>query len=249
MKKEALGDTVDRPPISRVGVFHFGKRDEGKPIVQLHCALDNEDAGSLKSSLLVLPEGFNVVGSYLKGYDHERTILSSLIELSRHFGVAFLVGLMEGGRPPDRLNASYLIDGNVMSLLACKRCQDRFGGYRPSRVFKARTHRGMWIVSLICIDSWDGDGNTESAKLCECLRSKMKNTRWDGLKTILSIPAHMTRTSPKDTTERWSGFFDSIAVSNSATDQSVIYLRDQRHNHPDRLGTSNWISFVSTATC
>jgi hypothetical protein len=107
----------------------------------------------------------------------------------------------------------------------------------------------MWIVSLICMDSWDGDGNTESAKLCECLRSKMKNTRLDGLKTILCIPAHMTRTSPKDTAERWSGFFDSIAVSNSATDQSVIYLRDQRHNHPDRLGTSNWISFVSTATC
>jgi hypothetical protein len=61
VKKEALGDTVDRPPISRVGVFHFGKRDEGKPIVQLHCALDNE------------------------GCDHEPTILSSLIELSRHF--------------------------------------------------------------------------------------------------------------------------------------------------------------------
>jgi hypothetical protein len=93
VKKEALGDTVDRPPISRVGVFHFGKRNEGRPIVQLHCALDNEDAGSLKSSLLVLPEGFNVVGSYLKGYDHERTILSSLIELSRHF--VLLTSLME----------------------------------------------------------------------------------------------------------------------------------------------------------
>jgi len=84
-----------RPSIKRIGFFHFGNFDKSSAVYSLERALDRTELkGRLNHSLIVLPEGFNVVGGYYSAVPTlDAPTKSELQRLSVNRGISFVVGL------------------------------------------------------------------------------------------------------------------------------------------------------------
>jgi hypothetical protein len=87
--------------VRRIGFFHFGINHK-YPFEELHVAMDQ--SGTLKDTLIVLPEAFNIGKMYgEKGFCNcDRRALLELQDLSTHFGVGIVAGLVINELPNTR---------------------------------------------------------------------------------------------------------------------------------------------------
>ena len=128
----------------------------------------NKLGSALNDFLIVLSEGFNVLGWYHSRDELDSSIKEQLLDQSRKQHVAFVVGLMENCEAGQRCNFSYILDATPgcerNQILSWKLREDlRFG--TPSTKFFSTPidHRGFGIASLICNDYMEfGDPDKQS---------------------------------------------------------------------------------------
>jgi predicted amidohydrolase len=238
--------------IQRIGVFHYGKRDQasqgpGSAISQLRAELDK--SGDLSNSLLVLPEAFNIDGPYSERADgskptHDPSIRRHLSELSKLFKVAFVAGVMDGKQPiradalPQRYNSALLVDGSTELVLSRKSFDDGIG-YVAEAYCQSVTYRGLTITCLICADSFQHNRTNNK----ECLkRLQARRDQSTGV-SILCIPSHLTTQvpPPRCIIDDWKKYFDAVAFSNSAPNHSSGILCDGRYCEGAFSSSENWI--------
>jgi hypothetical protein len=223
--------------LAGIGVFHFGQRNLGRPIEQLTQALDESPAPA--DTLLVLPEAFNIKGEY-SDTDHDRTILCSLIELSKRYNIAFMAGLMEGAQAPDRFNGGYLIDSDTVALLTYKRCNDSKGGYTVKKYFEPKVYRGITLACLICADSYS-DASCSNMEFHKEIKQRFTKAE-DG--TVLCVPAHLQTLDPREgIVNHWRQHFEVVAFANCTENQeSLIYADGKYHEAANCGAKENWIT-------
>jgi predicted amidohydrolase len=196
-----------------IGVFHFGK-DHGKPILALESAISDfiGNGGTLKNSLVVLPEGFNL-GRHYYGMEPPKddlSILDCLASLSTTFQCAFVAGLVvkdtPGVSPP--YSSAYLIDGLCQprqQILTRKKKKD---STETSRVFpddswvanytacptyepRALSQRGLAVAALICLDAEsDLESRDDYDLRCDAVAKMLSDCKCRH--SLLCIPAYMS---------------------------------------------------------
>ena len=165
--------------IAKIGAFHFGK-NHSNPLEELRTVLDKADRtemesgkGPLASSLIVLPEAFNIRKQYRDArsqchfYPDDPCCLRRIAE---DFGVAFVVGLIleQGYGIMPRFSSAYFIDASRQVLMCHKICKDNFEGsdndtkynYKACKVAECDLQNpyvheteGIVIGALICLDA------------------------------------------------------------------------------------------------
>jgi hypothetical protein len=128
-----------------VGVFHFGSEDKERPIESLRAELKKLDS-DVSGWLMVLPEGFNVVGGYPKG-NPDQSIKMTLLEISESSRLAFVVGLIETDEKSRKFNLSCLLDGFETQHILSRKYDPRSPDEVPNPAFCAApiVHRGLAI--------------------------------------------------------------------------------------------------------
>jgi hypothetical protein len=161
-----LSCTQSMSSIGRVGFFHFGSDEKEDPIGALTSAIEkwfreqrSNPIGAipeLTDTLLVLPEGFNVLnGYYAPKPELDANACFRLKALSTTRGITFVVGLIEKLKGQ---NSAYLIDGNTAPQLLSRKRTIGAGTldlYAPCQTFEeeAVLHRGIGITALLCDDA------------------------------------------------------------------------------------------------
>jgi predicted amidohydrolase len=181
-------------PISKVGFLHFGV-DHNRPLQALESALQDAAirCSSLRDSMIVLPEGFNLGQHYWdKAYGPKTTpatstaIIGDLKALSSKYGCALVAGLIVDDCPnvSPPFNSAYLIDGEDDRLLARKHQDDGSTNYSPFPEYysKSIVWRGIGIITVICMDCY---GSTERFGV---LADEIK----DCSARVVCIPMHMS---------------------------------------------------------
>jgi predicted amidohydrolase len=209
------------PPIRRIGFFHFGGADKRSPVTSLEIALNKTELeDSLENSLIVLPEGFNVLGGY---YAPPPVKLDALVSprlqaLSVSRTISFVVGLIEqetGG--VKGYNSAYLVDESTPPLLLSrKRC-----GRGPHCLYPrcpkdegvAVLRRGIGITALLCDDAGETENQKPTLARVESLHSD---------RNVLCIPACMTITDSLAIAKLWEKSITVVLANGSASFSSVI---------------------------
>lgn len=198
-----------QPAIRRAGYFHFGRRAEAKPVEHLRKALKRESREDLAESLLVLPEGFNMVGEYDRASPVSEQVRQDVIGLSEEFGLAMVAGWIRDDSC--RLNLAELIDGTALQYcISGKYTLDTAVDYDPVQRFRPRVHRGVGIAALICLDSSptsDASGHGNAPAYCKWMRDA-------GHKSLLCIPACLGAVESKKVMSWWKRQFDAVVLSN-----------------------------------
>jgi predicted amidohydrolase len=124
--------------IARVGFFHFVE-DYGRPIRSLVTELRKHPESEIASSLIVLPETFNLGRYYWDPVQKGRfrptgSFLNRLAALSRCIGAVFVVGVLESTpNSPVPYNSAFLVvpdESQVPVLMSRKIDPDSRGLYQ-----------------------------------------------------------------------------------------------------------------------
>jgi hypothetical protein len=145
--------------------------------------------------------------------------------------------------PPERFNSAYLIDSHGLILLSQKSCNDSQGGYRVRRFFKAVSHRGWVVASLICADAYT-DKNCVNEPFHARIAKKLHQCKG---RVIMAVPAHLTSTAtmPEVIISNLAQHFPTIAFANSsANHKSLICSGEQLCEYSPERATENWIAFA-----
>lgn len=203
--------------LQRLGFFRFV--DEFlRPIEELAKAIEverkNYPEGDISTSLIVLPEAFNVGDGYVGGkceppYLSNRQLAASVIcerlrkELAGPLGVCFVVGVLEKAPPthvpapagtPVR-NSAYWVDATGAHLICHKMGNDNKCLYEPCSS-NQDSHNPIEcanasIATLICMDA------TESDPTIQNRRSALLNTLKKSPKQpIICVPARTSVIGP-----------------------------------------------------
>jgi predicted amidohydrolase len=159
--------------ILHVGFFHLGSQDLEEPLNAIEQSLSTySDKNMLNASLVVLPEAFNIRGSYR---NDSAAIISDfhreLQRLSTNFQLAMVVGLIE---PLDEegqnfSTANLIRPGDSRFILSRKMLCDSQGPYVTCQkdCYHPVAYRGLSVSALICLDALvdnDSDVNDLSPK-------------------------------------------------------------------------------------
>jgi hypothetical protein len=202
--------------IDKIGFFHFVEESTyAEPMTALREAIKKRPEGYVNESLIVLPEGFNIGGPYMRNKPGLRPntdpiILFNLQELCRDFKFSLVAGLIvnmpNGPDPP--YSSAYLINSDGFGLLCHKRCGDETGiggqrlhiGYESNYTccsdgcdaHNAFLYRDSAIVSLMCMDAYtDGVDKPEENRQChQRLRNALDGFSNSAVR-IVCVPAHM----------------------------------------------------------
>jgi len=120
---------------SKIGFFRFVTGYD-TPVPSLKSAL--EKCGSVGSSLIVLPEGFNI-GKYYRNEgrcNYDRKAHEALQSLAANCNVTFVAGMIveESNGPMPPFSSVHLIDASSCTLICRKHGDDGSQNYTP---FKA----------------------------------------------------------------------------------------------------------------
>src|SRR5260370_19565915 len=125
--------------IERVGFFHFVET-YCDPLGELTKCLEKHPPERLRSSLIVLPEGFNLGRKYgddccpeeltaPKPKFDSRCMLQFLGGIAATRKLLFVVSLIDD----DRHNCAYFVDGQPPRLMSQKMNKDTFCEYEPAQ--------------------------------------------------------------------------------------------------------------------
>jgi hypothetical protein len=202
-----------------VGVFHFGSDDKDDPIESLKVELRKLDC-DVSGWLIVLPEGFNVVGGHLKG-NPDQSIKRTLLEISESSRIAFVVGLIEADEKDRKFNLSYLLDGfETQQMLSWKHDpkSPKEEVRNPVCCATPIVHRGLAISAPICSDFSECSPDNQ-AILIASLKALKQNSEF------LCVPAYSTLGSLNAAWENdWKHSGINVAVANGDK-RDVSYVR------------------------
>jgi hypothetical protein len=203
-------------PITRIGFYHRNFNAKNNvPFPDVLESTAERCHNGLNSSLIVLPEAFNLVGPYMtKDPYHwvDLTVQNDLVNLSRKFGVAFVAGLLD-----DELgkgaSVARLIDDGVTHTLSVKAGNDGSSTYiggLPRRC-GPKEHRGLYLRSMICMDAGGGEAKDDP-----------RNPH-----TTLCIPGRFSTSGfgTPQIAEHWLQYFSAVIVANGDSQPSVIRTR------------------------
>jgi hypothetical protein len=155
-----MSQQSEQPNLSKVGYFHFGNRAHGSDgFKALRATLEMAGHESVRDSLIVLPEAFNLRGDYRPRTDDDEISLDLLMvpklrRLSQAFDISFVAGLIEsiGCRVT---SSAYVVSASKCDFLATKVGDDGTGIYEWGLGINDQivSHRGVYIASQICMDS------------------------------------------------------------------------------------------------
>lgn len=214
--------------LRRVGVFHFGKANPPDPIRSLTDELNKENRHNLEDCLIVLPEGFNIPGSYYSGAKPVSNIRKGLIDLSEKYKVVWVAGLIEETLAPGYnkgFNSAYLIDGkeDINILLCYKQKEGRdepYSGHKDGCI-NPTNYRGLGIAVLICNDFMDRPSISPEVLLARPAWSNSKIK-------IICVPARSSYVgSLTSAARRWKEFINReehicILAANGHEDDSFV---------------------------
>jgi hypothetical protein len=217
--------------IGRVGFFHFGSDEKEDPVGALTSAIEkwfreqrSNPIGAipeLTDTLLVLPEGFNVLnGYYAPKPELDANACFRLKALSTTRGITFVVGLIEKLKGQ---NSAYLIDGNTAPQLLSRKRTIGAGTldlYAPCQTFEeeAVLHRGIGITALLCDDAGlSGERRPELTKF----------RRLQCGSKVLCVPACMMNTDSLGRARRWADSITVVMANGCRYCQSVIIHGDK----------------------
>ena len=233
-----------QPPFSHVGFLHFGTRGKGETVAECEWGISvlrrklqeyerQHRAWRPTTSLLVLPEGFNV-----RDYNRDKVFdchtMDELTQLSLCSQLAFVVALIEGSGARARSRA-YLIDGEVRVSLGTKGSRDSSMLYELSPSFTPTIHRELQVASLICLDATDAkDSSVQSFDLCSC-RPR-----------VLCVPASSRQCT---VSEQYRGKYEVVVFANSdGTIASSITTQKEGVVPKENTPGDDFIQFASINT-
>lgn len=179
---------------------------------------------SLDNCLIVIPEAFNICGSYRddpRPRPLDSSVSGSLVNLSKKFKVAFVAGLIDSRGPQQRYNCAYLIDNTIWHLLSCKEQTDGTCNYDvcAASCDHPVSYRGLSIAALICLDA----GTSEFSERGARIRAHMVHS--ENKDAILCIPAETLSIDTKSTAQRWAPYFHTIIANSNASPPSIIHMK------------------------
>jgi predicted amidohydrolase len=205
--------------LRKVGFFHYGDEQLG-PAESLRASLTETSRQDLRDCLVVTPEAFNIRNGYWNpNRFRDPSVKASLAQISRDFGIALVVGLVEendGGEPG--YSSAYLIDHNVCHLLSRKGKHDGSNNYQVCESAKEKgrpvPHRGIAMGALVCMDAAD-------------LTSPLRETHTAPLAAfqlphaVLCVPARMQTCESRSIAKRWPTNL-TVVVANAGTSQPSV---------------------------
>jgi hypothetical protein len=227
--------------VSKIGFFHFGK-NHAYPIEEVLLALEAKGRKQVESSLIVLPEGFNIRSRYSNPtapYDYNPSVLSTLRDVAKEWSVVFVAGLIVDTDnhlyPP--YNAAYLVDGISHKLICYKKRGDNWSvkqrgkqGYPIYTEHEQRcnptnpiVHDDVFISAFICMDVDALLDETDERN--KTLRDQ---SRANGTVQLICVPASAGCSNFSMFPGKWPDHYFVVTDSGSQHQESFIARGSER---------------------
>jgi predicted amidohydrolase len=181
--------------LEQIGFFHHGSEDRSNPLDSLETAIKKAGGKEkVKSSLIVLPEAFNLKVAYGEGarLDFEKGVEGALKKLAEKYQVVFVAGLILRNCLNQRCNTACFIAGDRRLLVLSRKvgcdsaCPSVYQSCTPVDEIVDYDHAR--ITALICMDM--GEDNARRGDLVKRIKGSPC--------PILCVPANTNRYTTRD---------------------------------------------------